>query len=417
MARTKRSTKNPATTARKSGPSAAELGVSVIQLTVIVAVVGVAAMWLTIPKFDAWCLFCYDHILGRFGFQNEKMYHCKLNRFDAETDFSKLVHSPVDPSKVIPPPTINASEYSPELVRRMTDNFRLPIRIKGLFKESVAGKKWTPEYIRDTYGDQKIIYHDLEFPIVGPTSTFQREHQWTMGEFVDDILQGGHKVLGNDHYLMKDYPELIEELELDRWVEFDSMPIKPLSLRFFMGGNWTGVGWHAATSHNLFVEVYGKKLFKWLPPSTSASRLNPTLSNKLPAVEHCEGHFYDPDLVTMEAVLEPGDAIYTPAWVWHATRHLEPTVAVGLRMESFLHDVKTAPQWAFLSEFSSDIPGVPFFNGLVRGIIHSIGLRIQGQPLSRQEKEHGYPLEWLKDYMQAGGKLKSEEQKDTQWKL
>jgi hypothetical protein len=66
------------------------------------------------------------------------LYHCAKNRFDAITDYSKLVHTAVNSSMVVPPPTIDVSEYTPELVKKMTDNYRLPILIKGLFKVSCS---------------------------------------------------------------------------------------------------------------------------------------------------------------------------------------------------------------------------------------------------------------------------------------
>jgi len=259
----------------------------------------------------------------------------------------------------------------------------------------------------------------LQYPIDGITSSFQRQKTPTsLHEYVQNVTGGGHRVLGNDHYMLLDYPELIEDLELPRWGTFDGMPILPLSLRLFMGGVNTGVGWHAATSHNLFVEVKGKKLFKWFPPdTTSLHDLHPTLSNKLPAIEHCPGHFYDGRLKTWEYILDDGDAAFTPAWVWHATRHLEPTIAVGLRMESFLHDMRSYPLLSALSEVSTDLPGLPVVNAIGRAVLQGFGIRLQGQPLSRKQKVEGYPMDWLRDYIQAGGKLKSEDEKDSQWKL
>jgi len=115
--------------------------------------------------------------------------------------------------------------------------------------------------------------------------------------------------------------------------------------------------------------------------------------------------------------LDDGDACFTPAWVWHSTHHLENTIAVGLRMESFLHDLTRYPLQTFLSEFSTDIPGVPFFNAFTRGILQAFGIRIQGQALSRHEKDNGYKWDFLRDYMQAGGKLASEDDREKQWKL
>jgi len=53
----------------------------------------------------------------------------------------------------------------------------------------------------------------------------------------------------------------------------------------------------------------------------------------------------------------------------------------------------------------------------MRGALQALGVRLQGQALSVEEKENGYKWDWVRDYIQAGGKLASEEQKDSQWKL
>lgn len=408
----KQQAKGPAKSAPKK-----ESGTGCFTILFAFVVVLVAAGWASSPHFPQHVLFTYDHLLGRFGFQ-EAGFHCRNNRYNHETDFSKMTAAAL-PGMASSPPVIEWKDYTPEKLKEVSLNYRLPVVIKGMFTDSVAGKEWTMEYFDNLYGNQTIIYHELQYPIEGITSSFQRQHLPTsLHNYIENVTAGGHRVLGNDHYLMLDHPVLIEQLELNRWKTFDGMPILPLSLRFFMGGNNTGVGWHAATSHNLFVEVKGKKLFKWMPPqSTGIGDLYPTLSNKLPAIEHCPGHYYNPNLKTWEYVLDNGDAAFTPAWVWHATRHLEPTIAVGLRMESFLHDLRSAPMLTFLAEFSTDIPGIPFFNAFTRGILQTFGIRLQGQPLSQHEKENGYKWDWLRDYMQAGGKLASEDQKDSQWKL
>jgi len=371
----------------------------------------------TNPNFPKYVMFSWDHFQGRFGFQ-QPGYHCKNNRFGHSLDYDTMV-AEARPGKARPPPAIDAKDYTPEKMKILSNNYRLPVVIKGLFAESVAGRTWTQPWFAENYGKQTVIYHDLEFPIQGITSSFQRQHLPTsLAEYIRNVSDGGHRVLGNDHYMLLDHPKLIEHLELQRWISFDEMPILPLSLRLFMGGIDTGVGWHAATSHNLFIEVKGKKLFKWFPPNTtSLADLHPTLSNKLPAIEHCPGHYYNPALETWEYVLDDGDAAFTPAWVWHATRHLEPTIAVGLRMESFLHDARSASLLAFLSEFSSDLPGLPGFNAFTRGILQFSGVRLQGQALSEQEQREGYAMDWLRDYIQAGGKLTSEDERDSQWKL
>jgi hypothetical protein len=40
------------------------LGVTVLKVSAIVVLASVLAMALTIPKFDAWCLFFVDHFKG-----------------------------------------------------------------------------------------------------------------------------------------------------------------------------------------------------------------------------------------------------------------------------------------------------------------------------------------------------------------
>eukprot|EP01126_Amoeba_proteus_P052354 TRINITY_DN6312_c0_g1_i8.p1 TRINITY_DN6312_c0_g1~~TRINITY_DN6312_c0_g1_i8.p1 ORF type:complete len:196 (+),score=28.06 TRINITY_DN6312_c0_g1_i8:531-1118(+) len=186
---------------------------------------------------------------GRMGIPSKdpqrfnSLYHCKNNRFGHTTDYSTLVPEGRS-DKVSPPPTIAYKDYTPEKLKVLSNNFRLPVVVQGMFTSSVAGKLWSAEYFDERFGNQSIIYMDCKYPITSISSSFQRQNDPTsMHEYVKNISNGGQRILGNDHYLMLDYPELIEQLELNRWGSFDGMPILPLSLRFFMGTKDTGVGY------------------------------------------------------------------------------------------------------------------------------------------------------------------------------
>eukprot|EP01126_Amoeba_proteus_P052351 TRINITY_DN6312_c0_g1_i11.p1 TRINITY_DN6312_c0_g1~~TRINITY_DN6312_c0_g1_i11.p1 ORF type:complete len:189 (-),score=25.62 TRINITY_DN6312_c0_g1_i11:392-958(-) len=154
---------------------------------------------------------------GRMGIPSKdpqrfnSLYHCKNNRFGHTTDYSTLVPEGRS-DKVSPPPTIAYKDYTPEKLKVLSNNFRLPVVVQGMFTSSVAGKLWSAEYFDERFGNQSIIYMDCKYPITSISSSFQRQNDPTsMHEYVKNISNGGQRILGNDHYLMLDYPELIDQ--------------------------------------------------------------------------------------------------------------------------------------------------------------------------------------------------------------
>jgi cupin-like protein len=106
--------------------------------------------------------------------------------------------------------------------------------------------------------------------------------------------------------------------------------------RMYVGGPGTATSLHCAGVSNLFVQIYGQK--KWVlisPRFTPFMYPAPTRGiNWQSRVD-----FRDPDdarcplyrfVDRYETVLEPGDVLWNPPFVWHGVMNLTESIAVSL---------------------------------------------------------------------------------------
>jgi hypothetical protein len=104
----------------------------------------------------------------------------------------------------------------------------------------------------------------------------------------------------------------------------------------YVGGPSTSTSFHCAGISNLYVQVYGRK--KWLLVSPRFTLfMYPALSKGLnwqscvdfrnPDYDSCPLYRY---VNRYETVLEPGDVLWNPPFVWHSVLNLTTSIAVSL---------------------------------------------------------------------------------------
>ncbi|MGL5834277.1 MAG: cupin-like domain-containing protein, partial [Waterburya sp.] len=144
--------------------------------------------------------------------------------------------------------------------------------------------------------------------------------------------------------IFSSHPELSEELGyLDFRKYLGGNSTRHLGAQLFLGVHQaTGTGAHCAGSYNLFFQIAGQKKWTFVHPdylwlmypmlerdfSFCASFLKKDydeqyLNQYAPLQQYCPKY---------EAVLEPGDILLNPPWLWHAIDNLtDETIAVATR--------------------------------------------------------------------------------------
>jgi len=235
------------------------------------------------------------------------------------------------PGRVVPVDRHDALDPG-EFRRRYLRRGR-PVVISGGVGRAAALEDLSFERLRQSHGAEmvKLVQKegltneetrpDLEYSDVLPLSQ------------VLDLVEAGDGEYLRFSPLLEQFPELLDHLDLasfrrlvsDRW---------GFAFQLFIGGPHSSTPFHNSTIPFLYTQVAGTKRWKLVPnhymaamdpPATrlqySHSRAAVDLSNvdELPWIGHVD-HF--------EAVLEPGDVLFVPSWMWHGVENLSATIGV-----------------------------------------------------------------------------------------
>jgi hypothetical protein len=106
--------------------------------------------------------------------------------------------------------------------------------------------------------------------------------------------------------------------------------------KMYVGGPLTSTSFHCAPVMNLYLQAYGRKRWVLVSPRFTPF-MYPALSKGLnwqsridfrnPNYEEAPLYRY---VDRYETVLEPGDVLWNPPWVWHGVQNLTESIAVSM---------------------------------------------------------------------------------------
>ncbi len=218
----------------------------------------------------------------------------------------------------------------------------VPFVIEGLASDTPACRKWSFDYFAKQYGDADLVYGALDMAYQQP--------DLMSGKLRDLIrrVEAGEIYIDNNAAVTTRYPEIVEELELERFEQ--RLGMFPALIHHFFMGNTVAGGWHAANGDNLFFNVVGQKTWllthpkysAWMPGVLHFAGMNGfprweldggfcDRSNGLdPGIKERWPLFYR--IPKFRAVLNPGDVLYNPPWWWHSVHNTAgPTIAFATR--------------------------------------------------------------------------------------
>lgn len=270
----------------------------------------------------------------------------------------KMGHTPLS--------TIDATDYTYEKLRILTENFNIPAVVRGLFKDTPAVATWG-DNSTDKINRLNEIIGEYEIPVVqngtyGSTQSekktlyFKDAYTRILQDTAADtylffpMLSRDHATFENKHAdLIKGVQKLIiEDLQIDKkiWSGFGTSVHKSYyGAQFVIGRGQakdnaeklktTGTGWHCAIGANYFVQVVGRKRWYFMDPKYS-----PYLSYVRGGIVHLVAsgpsiHEHHDNLPLRYVDLEPGDLLYNPAWEWHTIQNYEG-ISIGVPIREFI---------------------------------------------------------------------------------
>lgn len=258
-------------------------------------------------------------------------------------------------------PIINSEDYSYELLKKATNNFRNPVVVKGLFDDTLGVKKWhEPDYLPNIIGN-------IELSVI-PDATYgtsqRNRYNSNFSEVFNDIINNENSTKyiffpvntrkdnnNKDQHLYKNN-ELAEneinklvnnDLDIQKilWNSFGTKKHKTyVNSQLIIGRGYkninstTGTGWHCAMGNNWFVQVIGKKRWYFLNPKYS-SLFHPLRVGPV-AMQVGIKNFdkYHENLPLEYVDLESGDLLYNPDWYWHTIKNYEG-LSIGVPIREF----------------------------------------------------------------------------------
>jgi len=217
-----------------------------------------------------------------------------------------------------------------------------PVVFTDIIPRWPAFHRWSPEHLRQHYGDVELEIEAGRADDETPDLNFERHRSTaTMADFVARVLAAGHT---NDLYLIANNRNLarpglrplLDDIELPAGY-FDPKPGRAARCgAFWFGPAGTVTALHHDTSNILFFQVVGRKHFRLYAPDEPAllararglyNNLDPERDAAALATTPC-----------LDIVLAPGEALFLPVGWWHHVRALDLSISVAFNHFAWPND-------------------------------------------------------------------------------
>ena len=216
-----------------------------------------------------------------------------------------------------------------------------PLVITDLVPRWPAFTRWTPEHLREHYGDVEIEIEIGRAADPAPDMHFERHRQpSTMAAYVDRVLAAGQT---NDLYLIANNRNLarpglrglLADIELPAGYFGASVDRAARNGALWFGPAGTVTALHHDTSNILLCQVRGHKRLRLFPPDEP----------RLLSAAHGVYNELDPERDAailagrgLDLVLAPGEALFLPVGWWHHVRALDLSISLAFNHFVWLND-------------------------------------------------------------------------------
>jgi Cupin-like domain len=220
-----------------------------------------------------------------------------------------------------------------------------PVIITGMMEDWPALRKWTLDYLAQTFGDREVqVQMNRNAGDAGAQYEMNHERfsgRLKFGDFVQGLRTAG---VTNDFYLTANNNSSNRQVLPELW---DDIVQIPEYLRadqpggfFWMGPAGTVTPFHHDLTNNFMAQVMGRKLVKIAPSWDS-----PLMRNHLHCFSQVDGRvtpaspqpdFDQPQI--LECVLHPGEILFLPIGCWHYVQGLDITITVSFTNFIFDND-------------------------------------------------------------------------------
>jgi len=308
------------------------------KLPIFIGVLALSAVYVDWLAFFAWSLWSFQIMTWNWD-------ACPANNHFITGLFKRIEQRDLDFSRVVEPTpllSIPKEEYSYERLEQVSQGFTLPVVVRGLFKDIDAVKLWTPDFLADAMGDHEV--NTIQ------NGSIARHHEmvcspkfsdWAKQEPVNQVLREMKypNCIKTVVYPPASRSKRVREQDMEKL--FNSIVSRDIPLSRIGGGFATGLkntaltqlfagngvegldvgsGWHCDICNNFVVQVAGYKEWTFIHPKYS-KYLRPSMRPGKGAIAGSDSvniiRETVPYLPKQQVVLEAGDFLYNPDWLWH----------------------------------------------------------------------------------------------------
>ncbi len=206
-----------------------------------------------------------------------------------------------------------------------------PAILKDLAASWPALKRWTPEYLSESFGARPVKVYDASFAAPGE-HYMSNVKTISLGEYLKLVATRNMDLRMFLYRLNTHIPELLEDIEFPRLAEGFSR--KFVFMFFGCQGSFTPMHFDIDMAHVFHTAIRGRKRVTLFPYEESGNLYRHPFScrsyvdvdhpdfNEFPRLENARG---------FQTVMEPGETLFIPGGFWHYIQYSEPGYSVSLR--------------------------------------------------------------------------------------
>lgn len=272
-----------------------------------------------------------------------------------------------------------AKSLTPAEFRRHYLSKGIPVLLEGAAASWPLMDRWSFEEFDRRFGQETIKLVQRKGVAADDEVVDGREfsEEIGFGAFLKQVQEGGAKYMRFSP-LFEQFPDLLRDFDHAFFRERVRNPFG-MSFQLFIGGKGTFTPLHNAMTPFFFLNACGIK--RWaLIPNHYLAVLNPpadaesTYNHSAVSLDFSNADaFPGIDCIDrMEVVMQPGDLLYVPSWMWHCVQNDSPTIGVrcgfvdprGMVQESallaftrvFAARNPTILEWIYYSFFKTNLP-------------------------------------------------------------
>ncbi len=223
---------------------------------------------------------------------------------------------------------------SPEQFRRQYLFSGTPVIISRAAIDWPCTKNWSFDGFSKLYGDLAIkLVNQKGLCDDEPIDGQEFSEELPLRDFLAQVTTGGMKYMRFSP-LLEMIPELLKDFDQKYLKEMPGPLGLGTTFQAFIGGAGTFTPLHNSPTPFFFVNAMGVKRWAFVPNEYLAV-LNPPPEGR--GYNYSTADLNNPDdpahpgfesVDRLEAVLEPGDVLYVPSWMWHCVQNESPTIGV-----------------------------------------------------------------------------------------